>query len=286
MPSSNMIHPKVLIVIPTYNRAHTILDTLNSVVSQTYPEWELAIIDNASDDNTNDIIKKHYGHNTKVNYHYFDKHVSLHKNWERAYQFINRRYKYFKYLCSDDFLDKNFLEDAVINLENSSDDYFAYTSNIIYIKNNQNYKYRKYGFFGMEKIASLYFKNYLGCPSAMLLKVNQLIDFTFYPNFDYAGDIFQSLVYYSKRKKIFFGGKYLTYFQTDQIGSETNKMYGSYKMVCDKKEMRASIIPLMYKGLPKLIAIFFSNIFFMLEFIFFSIYKLLNRLKNINVKNS
>jgi len=176
-------------------------------------------------------------------------------------------------------LNKNFLKDAVTKLENHSDEYFAYTSNVTYLRRNEPFKRRTYGFFGMEKIASLYFKNYVGCPTSMLFKVNELINFETYPKFDYAGDIFQSLVYYSKNKKIFFGGKYLAYFQTDQIGSETNKMYGSYKMVYDKQKMRKAIIPLLYKGLSKYIATIFSYIFFMLEFVFFTLYRFTKKLR-------
>ncbi|MGA2600865.1 MAG: glycosyltransferase [Bryobacteraceae bacterium] len=41
--------PKVSIVMPTYRRSHTILHTVETVRKQTYPNWELIIVDNAGD---------------------------------------------------------------------------------------------------------------------------------------------------------------------------------------------------------------------------------------------
>lgn len=47
----------VSIIIPTYNRENTILRAVNSVINQTYTNWELIIIDDGSTDNTKEIIK-------------------------------------------------------------------------------------------------------------------------------------------------------------------------------------------------------------------------------------
>ena len=44
------------IIIPTYNRAGMISKAINSVLSQTYPNWELLIINDGSTDNTEEII--------------------------------------------------------------------------------------------------------------------------------------------------------------------------------------------------------------------------------------
>ncbi len=41
--------PKMSIVMPTYRRSHTILQTVDTVRAQTYPNWELIIVDNAGD---------------------------------------------------------------------------------------------------------------------------------------------------------------------------------------------------------------------------------------------
>lgn len=50
--------PLVSIIIPTYNRAHLIGETIQSVIDQTYCNWELIIVDDGSTDQTSDVIKK------------------------------------------------------------------------------------------------------------------------------------------------------------------------------------------------------------------------------------
>src|SRR6478609_11561206 len=48
----------VSIIVPTYNRAHLIGETIQSVIDQSYKNWELIIVDDGSADNTNERIEK------------------------------------------------------------------------------------------------------------------------------------------------------------------------------------------------------------------------------------
>lgn len=48
--------PKITIIMATYNRAHFILETLQSIQAQTFDNWECLIIDDGGSDNTTEVI--------------------------------------------------------------------------------------------------------------------------------------------------------------------------------------------------------------------------------------
>jgi len=46
----------VSIIMPSYNTAPYIAESINSVIAQTYTDWELIIVDDASTDNTDEVV--------------------------------------------------------------------------------------------------------------------------------------------------------------------------------------------------------------------------------------
>ena len=56
MKTVSDINPLISIIIPTYNRGHIIGLALQSVIEQTYNNWEALVVDNYSIDNTEDIV--------------------------------------------------------------------------------------------------------------------------------------------------------------------------------------------------------------------------------------
>lgn len=52
-------YPLVSTIIPTYNRAATVSETIDSVLKQTYPNIEIIVIDDGSSDNTQDVLRKY-----------------------------------------------------------------------------------------------------------------------------------------------------------------------------------------------------------------------------------
>jgi len=54
----NMSNILFSVIVPTYNRESFIVKTIQSVLSQTYLNFELIIVDDASTDNTEPVVKK------------------------------------------------------------------------------------------------------------------------------------------------------------------------------------------------------------------------------------
>lgn len=58
--------PKISIIIPTYNSSEFIEKTIKSVISQTFKDWELLIVDDCSTDNTEEIINNITKNDTRI----------------------------------------------------------------------------------------------------------------------------------------------------------------------------------------------------------------------------
>lgn len=86
------------IIIPTYNRAQFISETIKSVIAQEFTNWELIIIDDGSKDNTKEIISQFQKRDARIKYYY-------QKNTERSAARNNGiLYATGKYIC---FLDSD-----------------------------------------------------------------------------------------------------------------------------------------------------------------------------------
>lgn len=94
----NMINPLVSVIIPSYNREKLILKAINSVLSQTFRDFEILVIDDASTDNTEQVIKDLP--NDKIHYY------KLNRNGgqciARNFGMGKARGKFIAFLDSDD----------------------------------------------------------------------------------------------------------------------------------------------------------------------------------------
>lgn len=113
----------VSIVMPSYNTAKYIEETLNSVLKQTYSNWELIIVDDCSSDNTDEIVAKF--DDKRIIYLKNDKNFGAAMSRNRALKEANG--KYIAFLDSDDLWMPDKLEKQIQYMKEHNYD-FTYTN--------------------------------------------------------------------------------------------------------------------------------------------------------------
>jgi len=101
----------VTIAIPNYNTSSYIGEAIKSAICQTYSNIEILIVDNASTDNSRDIIDSWEKKDSRIVVHYYDEFVKSMDNWNRCLNLA--RGKYIVFLHADDRLKPRFLEAAL-----------------------------------------------------------------------------------------------------------------------------------------------------------------------------
>ena len=75
-----MTDPLVSICIPTRNRVRSLRDTLDSIIRQDYPHLEIVVSDNASDDNTSEVVRDIMSRDNRIRYVRHAENIGLHGN--------------------------------------------------------------------------------------------------------------------------------------------------------------------------------------------------------------
>jgi glycosyltransferase involved in cell wall biosynthesis len=98
---SNASHrPRVSIGLPVYNGERYIAETLDSLLAQTFQDFELIICDNASDDGTEQICRRYAADDSRIRYVRNQTNVGAPKNYRRAFELSSA--EYFRWANSDD----------------------------------------------------------------------------------------------------------------------------------------------------------------------------------------
>jgi glycosyltransferase involved in cell wall biosynthesis len=113
--------PLVSIIIPTYNRAHLIGETMDSILEQTYINWECIIVDDGSIDDTKLVLQKYLDSDTRFQYYRRPENIRKGPNSCRNYGFEKSKGEFINWFDSDDILFKNSLELRIKNFNSSSD---------------------------------------------------------------------------------------------------------------------------------------------------------------------
>ena len=105
-----MNNPLISIIIPTYNRAHIIRETLDSILIQSYQNWECIIVDDGSSDNTDEVLKEYQTSDNRFQFHKRPSEYNSGANGARNFGFKISKGEYINWFDSDDLMLKDFLE--------------------------------------------------------------------------------------------------------------------------------------------------------------------------------
>ena len=111
----------VSIIIPTYNRADLISETLDSIISQSYKNWECIIVDDGSTDNTAEVIGDYLLRENRIKYFNRPKNCIKGANSCRNFGFEVSKGDFIKWFDSDDLMYIDFIEKQAKTLKDNEE---------------------------------------------------------------------------------------------------------------------------------------------------------------------
>jgi glycosyltransferase involved in cell wall biosynthesis len=111
----NKKSPRVTIGLPVYNGAQFIEEALDSLLAQTFTDFELIISDNASTDQTEQICRSYAARDKRIRYLRQAHNIGAGNNFN--YVFERASGEYFKWVAHDDVYDAEFLSKCVSLLD-------------------------------------------------------------------------------------------------------------------------------------------------------------------------
>lgn len=106
---------KVSLGMPVYNGERYLEETFDSILAQTYRDFELVISDNGSTDRTQEICESYATKDGRVKYHRNARNIGIAPNFNKVFDLCSG--EYFKWTDYDDILAPEFLEKCVQGLE-------------------------------------------------------------------------------------------------------------------------------------------------------------------------
>lgn len=152
-----MNKPLVSIIVPTFNRAYIIVETLNSVLEQTYENWECIIVDDGSDDNIEQLVNSYQSKDSRFMFHIrpYDKRKGA--NSCRNFGVKKSKGDFLLFLDSDDILKNDCLQTRLEVFEKfPSLDFAVFSMGLIINSQRVNDRYIDLKNANREQLISLF----------------------------------------------------------------------------------------------------------------------------------
>jgi len=113
LPSDKSAQPLVSVLTPVYNGAEFLSECIESVLAQTYQNWEYTIVDNCSTDGTAEIACRYAAKDSRIRLHQNTEFLRAIPNHNNAFRQISSHSKYCKVVFGDDWIFPECLEQMV-----------------------------------------------------------------------------------------------------------------------------------------------------------------------------
>ena len=117
--------PEVSIVLPTYNGERFIRDSIESVLAQTFTDWELIIVNDCSTDHTPEIVREYEARDSRI--HVLDNPVNKKLPESLNIGFRNARGKYYTWTSDDNLYEPEAIEKLKDYLDSHPDEVMVCT---------------------------------------------------------------------------------------------------------------------------------------------------------------
>jgi glycosyltransferase involved in cell wall biosynthesis len=134
--------PRVSVAVPVYNGERYLRRTLDSILAQTFTDFELIITDNASTDATADICRELAARDPRIRYHRADENRGISDNFRWAFELA--RGEYFKWNAADDYIAPTYLQRCIRVLEEDREVVLAFTRTLIVDDNDRLIRENEY----------------------------------------------------------------------------------------------------------------------------------------------
>jgi glycosyltransferase involved in cell wall biosynthesis len=105
--------PLVSVVTPVYNEAQHLAECIESVLAQTFQNWDYTIVDNCSTDGSLEVARRYAAKDGRIRIHQNQQFLSVIPNHNVALRQISPQSKYCKVVLGDDWIFPNCLEQMV-----------------------------------------------------------------------------------------------------------------------------------------------------------------------------
>ncbi len=145
---------RVSIGLPVYNGERFVAEAIESLLSQTFGDFELIISDNASDDHTGDICRQYRQKDRRIRYFLNDRNVGAAPNYNQTFRLA--RGEFFRWHAHDDLCAPTYLECCVEALDSRPAAALAQTRTVYIDENGDRVVERRH--FGRDtfELASPY----------------------------------------------------------------------------------------------------------------------------------